>query len=417
MLLRTLQNLTSSFTRSRYETGIRPSNPAADALFGAGGKHVTVNEHTGQAYVTVGSCISNIAADIATMPYGVYRKGDGRREVMSDHPLSRLFKGKVNPYMDMFTFAELRMEDLLGWGNFVAIKEFDRRGRITALWPVRPWNVRARLVDGRDVEYDIIGSDGMQRTYTSDQVYHVKGAGSRGIWGVSVIRKHAMSIGVGMKTETGLDSLLDNGARLPGYMTMPGKLEKTARDTLKKEFSEKFGGYMNFGRVPVFDNGMEYKTISLPLHDLAFLEQAKYSDVKVAMMFRMPLYKLGIMDQAKFNNVEQMGTEYYSQTLHGHVRRIEVADGTQLFTSDEQRELYTKHNISAFLRGDTNTRFRSYDIGRRIGVYSANDILELEDRDPIEGEEGDMRIVPANMMSLEKMKDYTPGARAARTEP
>lgn len=39
---------------------------------------------------------------------------------------------------------------------------------------------------------------------------------------------------------------------------------------------------------------------------------------------------------------------------------------------------------------------------RNIGVYSVNDILELEDRNPI-GAEGDKRIAPLNMTTLDKI--------------
>jgi len=408
-LLRAVGNIGDALTRTREILSSKLNDPALMQLFGAGSRKVVVNEHSAQTHVVVGACIHIISSDIATMPYGVFKKTGKKRERLNKHPLGKLFSGMVNPYMDTFTFCELRVEDLLTWGNFYAFKILDRRGRIVALYPIKPWAVRPELLDDGRKVFHVMDKTGSSKPYDSEEIYHVMAPGSRGVKGQSVIRKHALSIGVGMKTEVGLDSFLENGARSNGYMTMPGKMEKTALEQLRTKYKGKFTGYERFGEIPIFDNGLEWKSISVPLHDIAFLQQAKYSDVKVAMMFRTPLYKLGIMDQAKFNNLEQLSTEYYSNTLHGWIRRIEIADHTQLFTPEEQEDIYTKHNVSAFLRGDTAARWRSYDLGRKMGVYSANDILELEDRDPIEGEAGDMRIVPSNMMSIEKMVDFDPG--------
>lgn len=56
--------------------------------------------------------------------------------------------------------------------------------------------------------------------------------------------------------------------------------------------------------------------------------------------------------------------------------------------------MYFKFNINAILRGDTKTRFESYQLGRNMGVYSVNEIRGLEDLDPIVG--GDDYDKPLN---------------------
>ena len=42
------------------------------------------------------------------------------------------------------------------------------------------------------------------------------------------------------------------------------------------------------------------------------------------------------------------------------------------------------------------SRFESYRIGREMGVYSADDILELEDRNPLPNQQGEVYFVPLN---------------------
>ena len=55
-----------------------------------------------------------------------------------------------------------------------------------------------------------------------------------------------------------------------------------------------------------------------------------------------------------------------------------------------------KFNLSAFERGDIQTRYTSYATARQWGWLSANDIRELEDLNRIP--EGDIYLQPLNMV-------------------
>jgi hypothetical protein len=55
-------------------------------------------------------------------------------------------------------------------------------------------------------------------------------------------------------------------------------------------------------------------------------------------------------------------------------------------------------------QGDFKTRMEAYQVGRRMGVYSANDILKKEGENAI-GPEGDVRIVESNMTPMAKLLD------------
>ncbi len=59
---------------------------------------------------------------------------------------------------------------------------------------------------------------------------------------------------------------------------------------------------------------------------------------------------------------------------------------------------YAKYKVEGLLRGDSRARAEFYRTMREIGAFSANDILELEDRPPVEG--GDSRLQPLNMAPL-----------------
>ena len=60
-----------------------------------------------------------------------------------------------------------------------------------------------------------------------------------------------------------------------------------------------------------------------------------------------------------------------------------------------------KRQVEGLLRGDQKSRYDAYAIGRNWGWLSANDINELEDRNPLPGDDGDIYLVPLNMTRAE----------------
>jgi hypothetical protein len=76
--------------------------------------------------------------------------------------------------------------------------------------------------------------------------------------------------------------------------------------------------------------------------------------------------------------------------------------------------------LQALLRGDNASRADFYKMFG-MGGMSINEIRELEDQNPI-GPDGDVRFVPANMMTLERAialgeSAVTPEGQASRPVP
>jgi hypothetical protein len=63
---------------------------------------------------------------------------------------------------------------------------------------------------------------------------------------------------------------------------------------------------------------------------------------------------------------------------------------------------YTRHVVDGLLRGDQKSRFDAYAIARNWGWMSPNDVLELEDRNPLPPDIGDVYLIPANMMRADQ---------------
>lgn len=124
---------------------------------------------------------------------------------------------------------------------------------------------------------------------------------------------------------------------------------------------------------------------------------------EIARWFGLPPHKLGDLTRASFSNIAEEQISFVVDSLTPKLVRLEQCYNAQLLNANEQRRLYYKHALQGLMRGSHKDRAEYYAKLWNIGVLSANQILELEDMDPIEG--GDTHFVPANMVPLERAID------------
>jgi len=70
----------------------------------------------------------------------------------------------------------------------------------------------------------------------------------------------------------------------------------------------------------------------------------------------------------------------------------------KLLFQDERRDYFAEFLVEGLLRGDVESRYKAYSVGRQWGWLSANDVRELENMDPLPEEQGNIYYVPMNMI-------------------
>ena len=66
--------------------------------------------------------------------------------------------------------------------------------------------------------------------------------------------------------------------------------------------------------------------------------------------------------------------------------------------------------MDGLLRGDTKTRYESYQVARQNGWLNANDVRSLENLNPIPGDAGKVYLIPLNMQDASKINEIKPVA-------
>lgn len=382
---------------------------------------VTVNEQTALTYSAVYAAIRVLAETVASLPLHVYRQ-DGRSKVRAtDHPLYDVLHSRPNPVMTSFELRETMMGHLLTGGNAYAEVVRDRAGRVIELWPLR-WD-RMRIVvgaDGRTLHYMYRDSRGQEMEIP--EVLHIRGLSGDGVVGYSPIRLAREAIGLGLATEKFGASYFGNGAQPGGVLKTPNALSEKARQNLRESWEATHRGPSRAHRVAILEEGLEWQQIGIPPEDSQFLETRRFQVSEIARIFRIPPHLLGDLERATFSNIEQQSIEFVVHSVRPWLVRWEQAIEQRLMTEEERRAgFYVRFNVDGLLRGDIKSRYEAYAIARQWGWYSANDIREKEDEDPIEG--GDEYLVPLNMVPAGQASPAVPpqdsggnGARMRRPD-
>ncbi len=352
------------------------------------------------------ACVKVISEDIAAMPLNIYRLLEPRGKVRApEHRLYKILHSRPNHYQTSMQFREMMQMFLLLRGNAYALKT-TVRGQLDELLPFHPDHVTPRLLPGLRMQYEVqppLG--GPPQIYDSSDILHIVGLSANGFTGLSVIEYAKNAIGMAEAQEGfGAEAFRDGGVNRVA-LKHPKELTQGAADRLRNSWIDIYGGPGRYAKPAVLEEGMDVVKIGLSAADMQFLDGRKFQLEDIARFFRVTPQKIGDLSRATNNNVEQMSLDHVTSTLLPWCVRWEEKLEAELMDRPADSKFFIKHVIDAHLRGDPVKRHQTYASGRQWGYYSANDVRELEDLNPIEG--GDSYMVPLNTRDAD---EPAPGA-------
>ena len=377
----------------------KPVDKAADAgysfLFGRTTSGKPVNERTAMQTTAVYACVRILAEAVASLPLHVYEyQDDGGKKLVHDHPLYYLLHDEPNPEMTSFVFRETLMSHLLIWGNAYAQIIRDGAGRVLGLYPLLPDKMEVQRDDKGNIYYVYSRNSDENPTFKeygniklkAEDVLHIPGLGFDGLIGYSPIAMAKNAVGMTLACEAYGASFFANGANPGGVLEHPGVLKDPSK--VRESWNSVYRGVSNAHKIAVLEEGMKYQQIGIPPEEAQFLETRKFQINEIARLYRIPPHMVGDLDKSSFSNIEQQSLEFVKYTLDPWVIRWEQSLQRSLLLPGEKGKYFIKLNVDGLLRGDYQSRMNGYAVGRQNGWFSANDIREMENMNPIPDEEG-----------------------------
>jgi HK97 family phage portal protein len=391
----------------------KPVDKAADAgysfLFGRTTSGKPVNERTAMQTTAVYACVRILAEAVASLPLHVYEyQDDGGKKLVHDHPLYYLLHDEPNPEMTSFVFRETLMSHLLIWGNAYAQIIRDGAGRVLGLYPLLPDKMDVQRDDRGNIYYVYSRNSDenpMFKEYgdirlKAEDVLHIPGLGFDGLIGYSPIAMAKNAVGMTLACEEYGASFFANGANPGGVLEHLGVLKDPSK--VRESWNSVYRGVNNAHKIAVLEEGMKYQQIGIPPEEAQFLETRKFQINEIARLYRIPPHMVGDLDKSSFSNIEQQSLEFVKYTLDPWVIRWEQSLQRSLLLPGEKGKYFIKLNVDGLLRGDYQSRMNGYAVGRQNGWFSANDIREMENMNPIPDEQGgNLYLINGAMTKLE----------------
>lgn len=345
------------------------------------------------------ACLKILADGVAALPLHLYRRKSGdTRELATKHPLYRLLHSRPNPKMSAFRFRNVGQYHLASWGNSYCQIMRNGRGQIAQLWPMLPSKMNIQKDDEQNPIYIYDG-----KPIDADKILHIPGFGFDGVEGLSVIKLHAVSMGLADILEQFGVYYFEQGTHIGSTFKHPGRLSDKAFDRLQKSLDKKTGWGKSHKRL-ILEEGMEFAKTTIPPNDSQFIESRKFQTEEIARIFRIPPHMIQMLDKATFSNITQQSLDFVQNTLQPWLVLWEQELNRALLTEEEQEEYYFEHAVEGRLRGDTETRYKAYMTGRQWGWLSVNDIRRFENMNPIPG--GDVYLTPLNMIPSDQITTF-----------
>lgn len=360
-----------------------------------------------------------ISSYVAKLPCVLSKRVDGGKERDAKHPAYSMLLYKPNAEMTSLSFFQTIQYLALARGNGIAYIDRDRStGEPVELYPLNQEWVTLYRKDGQ-LWYIIEMPDLPKVRAPADDVIHIKGLGSNGVWGFDVLTLAAASLSVGSAAQDYTWKYFKNGA-MPGVVLQHPSRFKDAQklETLRRSWEEMYTGLDNAHKTAILEEGMEAKTLSFNAKDSQLEEMLGRSAIDVSNWTGVPPHKLGNQDRAAYNSLEQENQSFLDDCLDFWLRNWEMELRDKLLTERQKRE--DTHVIEftrqALVRADLTARYAAYKIGREGGWLSANMILAKENENGI-GPQGDVFMVPLNMVSADKVTDAAPDENNPPIEP
>lgn len=384
----------------RNREAIAADDPYLGEFFGQRGLAGAVTPDAVLSNLAVAArCVGLRSEMLASVSLFLFRRtADGGRERADDNPLYAVLHDIANPNMTAFEAREFLIRSLDMTGNAFARIERNARGQVTAIYPLPPLAVAVDQLPNGRLRYRVSQTRGGSITLLQEEMLHIRGPSRDGIMGMSPIHIARGALALAIAQNDTASSLMQNSMRPSGIVSFTERLTPEQGASLREGFEKRFAGSGNAGRLMLMDGGAKFERLTFTPEDAEFLSTRKLSNEDTARIFGTPPTSVGITDKATYSNTEQEARALVQNALGPLAGRVEAAMARCFLTEQGRRTLYIEHDLDSLLRGDVESRFEAYRIGREIGALSPNDIRRKENDPPIP--EGDTYHQPANWVPL-----------------
>lgn len=375
---------------------------------------VSVTPESVMKLSAVMACTRLISETIATLPLSVYERTSAGKRVARDHPLHFIIHDQPNPDTTASVHWEATVAAMLLRGNAHAEKLM-LGDRVVGLMFLHPERLDRRCFPNGRKEWVYKEDNGRERVIPDKRIWNVPGFSLDGKTGISMIRYGAEVFGSALAAEGAANSTFKNGLHPTTAWKYPNLMREDQRNEARGAI-KKLSGAVHAGDPVILEAGMEVTTIGINPNDAQVLESRAFGVEEICRWFRVPPFMVGHSEKSTSwgSGIEQQMIGFLTFTLGPWLKRIEQAINKDLLTPAERSRYYAKFSVEGLLRADSAARASFYSVMVNNGIFTRDEVRELEDREP-RGGNADVLTVQTALAPLDQIgrSDDSNAARAA----
>jgi len=394
-------NLISKFKITQGETTTELDRFTDYLKFTSNNFNLSLAENISTVYT---SC-KILAEDVGSFPLNIYENtDDGGKVVVKDDYRYSLLHYNPNAYTSSNTFFSTLEYIRNLKGNSFAFIHRNKKGLVTNLEILHPSHIVGFNIKNNELYYKYQENENSKEIIiNANDILHFKSLSNDGIWGINPIEKLRMNLSTTYKAFTTIDKFYDNNATSPKALRtiVPEGINPKEWQNKVADFTAKYGGFNNAGKVVTLPPFTELQDITLNFADAEFIATIRFNADQIASLYRVPPHLVGNFESSKFNNLEQLQLNYKINTIRPILRMYRQEMESKLLTTEERiKGISIEFNTNALVETDAKTRIDNMKNLFGMGSMTPNQICKMEGFPAYEG--GDEHFLLTQLMSVEQ---------------
>ena len=318
---------------------------------------------------------------LGSMPCHLYEylAGGGRARARTE-PLYRTLRWQPNPWQTAHEFWELVTAHVVLRANaFIEIVSAGRQGGVFLI-PRHPARMVPKLLPSGRMQYRYTHETGEERTYSQDEIMHVRGFGLDGVAGLEVSKHARTSMGAALAADEFSARFFSQGASPALAVIHPAQLGEDGLKNLGQSVEGFVTGLARAHGVLPLEEGVKIEQIGVDPEKAQLLSTRELSTEEAARWVNLPAYMLGSVKTPTFASAKQYRQDLVDFHFRPMANRFEQAIMRDLITDDR---FYAEFLFEAILRGYLEARTAYYRAATGGHPWmSGNEVREFENLNP-----------------------------------
>lgn len=359
----------------------------ADLIDGTGDRIVAgvhVNAKTALQVATVLACVKVIADGCATPNLGVFReKDDGTRERAVNIPEYRLLARRPNEWQTSLEWRRMMTVHAALTGTGLSVKVRGDNRRVRELIPIEPGQWDVHRISRYELRYRCWDEFGLIGEFDPDDVFLLNGLQWNWTKSMNAVTLARSAIGLAMATERSQAAMHENGLRPSGVYSVDKTLDEKQHERLTA-WIRKFGGVNRTGDPLVLDSAAKWISTAITGVDAQHVETRRLQIEEICRVYGVFPIMIGHSDKsATFASSEAFFGAHVKHTLMPWHRAWTQRIDEMLL--DGSGPLFAEFDVRYLTQGSMADRAQWARAMVELGVYTRNEIRDMEGMDPLDG--------------------------------